>query len=376
LVVSDLHLPVGPTTHLDSDFRAAIAEHPERELVLAGDTFDLSGLPHNADGLEALSPLLGAHPVVRLELLHRLERGAPVTVIPGNHDSALLHPDAREALTAALGVGTEAPLRLAPWFHRWGDVHLEHGHLYDPDNAPNHPLVPWSDATEPLGVALTRRYLVPRRAHGWVHRHETTPLRGLLDAMRQFGPRAPGFVGAYFWVALGLCVDSLRSSQHAAQRDQGRRELARLVQRVGLTQEALERLLSEAPRPTHQRLGRTFRRLYLDRAGSTAALLAAGTGQLLGTPGSSQLAMAAAVALAVSLYGGVNRYGGRIETKLAEGAAMVRALTDARLVVFGHSHRAESAPGYVNCGSFAFPGLERRSVLLIDSAEEWTRFGI
>ena len=70
-------------------------------------------------------------------------------------------------------------------------MHVEHGHAYDPDNAPTHPLVVPSVATEPLGVALTRRFLAPNRAFDFAHATEITPFEALARAARVFGTRMP-----------------------------------------------------------------------------------------------------------------------------------------------------------------------------------------
>jgi hypothetical protein len=46
---------------------------------------------------------------------------------------------------------------------------------------------------------------------------------------------------------------------------------------------------------------------------------------------------------------------------LREGAQIIRRITGAKLVVFGHTHVAESVDGYSNAGSFGYPhaGLGR-----------------
>src|SRR5690606_16338269 len=115
-----------------------------------------------------------------------------------------------DALLDALEVDRRARLEVSPWFVRRGSVHVEHGHLYDPDNAPSHPLAPWSIATEPLGIALTRRFLAPNGVFAFAHAHETTPLAGLLRTFRLYGPRAPLIVYRYFATAIRLCLEAGR----------------------------------------------------------------------------------------------------------------------------------------------------------------------
>src|SRR5690606_30713124 len=121
-------------------------------------------------------------PALRSALSAHLARGDAIRILAGNHDAALARPRVRAALLAALELTAEAPLEIVPWFLRRGAVHVEHGHLFDPDNAPAHPLVVPAGLTEPLGVAITRRLLRPHRALAFVHEHDTTPLRAMLAA--------------------------------------------------------------------------------------------------------------------------------------------------------------------------------------------------
>src|SRR5690606_21193980 len=97
---------------------------------------------------------------------------------------------------------------VSPWFVRRGGVHIEHGHLWDRDNAPLHPLDDWSAATEPLGVALMRRFVARRGALEFAHAHDTTPVAGLARAFALYRFRAPLVIAQYFATAGALCFEA------------------------------------------------------------------------------------------------------------------------------------------------------------------------
>jgi UDP-2,3-diacylglucosamine pyrophosphatase LpxH len=52
---------------------------------------------------------------------------------------------------------------------------------------------------------------------------------------------------------------------------------------------------------------------------------------------------------------GHDRYTGTVTERLKTSASRVAEATGSKLVIFGHTHRESSAPGYVNTASFAFP---------------------
>jgi predicted phosphodiesterase len=51
---------------------------------------------------------------------------------------------------------------------------------------------------------------------------------------------------------------------------------------------------------------------------------------------------------------GTNRYEGLPVKRLRAAAERVRTLSQAELVIFGHTHVPESLPGYLNPGSFQY----------------------
>jgi hypothetical protein len=282
-----------------------------------------------------------------------------VTLVAGNHDAAIVTEDVRPALLSGLELDDTAPLSIVPWLVRRGGIHVEHGHLFDPDNAPNHPLSLWTEATEPLGIALTRRFVGPAGAKAFAHSEETTPLAGLTRTLRLYGLRAPVVVGRYYSTAFALAWAAGRDRGIERERERGNALLPELARGVGIAPEALSAVIRSAPQPTHHRQRATFQRLYLDRSLATAALTVALASGTAGT-----LAAASAAYLGVSLLQGTNRYGGRLEQQLVEGACTVRERTGAGWVVFGHTHRAQVLDGYTNPGSFAYPRTERHYVVV------------
>lgn len=184
--LSDLHLDDRARATLFRDERQGrhltalfeeVARSPGAELVLLGDTFDLTamsppqrGLERFCDALELpleiqparglrklLEDLAEANPLA-LDALRTVSRRVPVTVVPGNHDWQLGLPGALEALRA---IGIDA--RLAPHVSRevaGRTVLLEHGHRFDKSNAE-----PGSDG-EQLTRALYQAVIPFLRHHG------------------------------------------------------------------------------------------------------------------------------------------------------------------------------------------------------------------
>lgn len=361
-IVGDVHLAEAAREPVGSALAALVANHPEHELVLNGDTFDLSADPPSRAPEESVASILSSHPRVQDALSAHLARGAPLTLVAGNHDAAIVRPAVIEALRARLGAG----LGVVPWLLRRGSVHVEHGHLYDPDNAPTHPLSPWSFETEPLGVALTRRFVAPSGAWEFSHGDETTPLDGLLRTFRVYGLRAPLTVIRYYATAAALTLAAGRQPGVAEEREAGAKAVSALARELSLDADALRALALASANATHHRRGATFQRLYLDRSLATVCLAGSLAAALLGSPAGAGVAALAASYLGFSITRGTNRYGGMLERRLAHAAARIRELTQATLVVLGHSHRTLSQAGHLNPGSFGFPDSGSRRFALVE----------
>lgn len=355
VVVSDLHLSHTDGRDAARDLAQLLDAGPGAELLLAGDTFDLSLDPPSRDPGESAAAVIGKRAELAAALRARLVSGTPVTLLGGNHDAAVTQPAVRDALLAKLDLTPGAPLTTASWFVRRGETHIEHGHLYDPDNAPAHPLAPWSYQNEPLGVALTRRFLAPAGALQFSHAHATTPAAGLARTFENFGWRAPLIVARYFATATQLCLETRLEERRAAERQLGQSALPGFAHDAGIDAARLDALMRVRPKPTHHDFFDTFMRLYFDRviatvvgASSAAAAVVTASAPALG------LAALSAGYLAYSVVTGGSRYGDGPGPKLRDAARDIARLTGARNVVLGHTHCEDDAPGYLNTGSFAF----------------------
>lgn len=354
LVVSDLHL-----SRRACGAGAALAEllgrYPEHELLVAGDFFDLAFDPPHKNSAESIEEILRCHSELCASLSERLARGVPVTLLAGNHDAAVASNETRLRLTQVLGVPTSAPLATFPWFVRRAGVHIEHGHFYDPDNAPNHPLSLWSPRTEPLGVAMTRRFVAPNHAMMFAGAYQVTPLAGLVQVLSEYRFRAPLVIANYFATAGGLCLRAhTERATMVAESALGAQVLTEHSRALGVPAGDLQALLGGGARPTHHGFRTTFMRLYFDRI-----FAALGTAAGLGTAalGHPQGLLVAALGAAY-LVASVQRHGSRYRdlpgARLRRAAHGVLEATDATSVIFGHTHVEDTSPGYLNLGSFAF----------------------
>lgn len=367
LVVSDTHLGTDTRSHVGADLARLIDTHPAAEIVFGGDAFDLSHAPRHEHQGPLLSALLDQSPEFVASLHRRLSAGRPVTVLAGNHDAALGNDELGGILRARLDVTDGAPLTMTPWFVRRGDVHLEHGHVYDPDNAPIHPLAEWSERTEPLGIALTRRFVVATGASHFSHAQDSTPVRALARAFRLYGFRAPGMIASYFRTAISLCIEGGQglAPRESHERALGAARLDGFAEETELPGAVLSELLAQAPRPTHLSRRDLFLRLYFDRV-FASLILASSLASIPRKPTAAITALASFAYLAGSTMRSHDRYGDLPPKRLQLGAARVRATTGARLVVFGHTHHVVVDDGYLNTGSFAFPRGTGRPYVYVD----------
>ena len=363
--MGDVHLAARSREAVGAALSELIRRHPEHEVILNGDSFDLSTDPPETPASDSVSRLMSTHAGVTEAIRHHLARGARLTFVVGNHDAALASAPVQAALRSAVGTDT-ARLGFAPWLVRRGGVHVEHGHLYDPDNAPTHPLAPWTLKTEPLGIALMRRFVAPSAMWEFAHGEETTPLAGLLRTFRTQKLRAPGKVFHYYRTAAALTREAGRQPGIDGERASGARAVSAYAEEVGVAPDALHALATASAVATHHRRGATFQRLYLDRSLATALLVAALGASAVGGGAGPGVAAVAASYLGFSVSRGTNRYRGLLETRLAEAATRIRGLTGAAQVVLGHSHRLALSDGYANPGSFAYPGQGPRRFVLVD----------
>ena len=358
VIASDVHLEQTGSERSAGRLAKLIRAHAGHEIILAGDVFNLSVDPPSRDPGESARNIISAYPELRAAFSEHLSAGHALTFIGGNHDAGILTRGTRERLLALLELTPSAGLSIEPWFVRRGGVHVEHGHVYDPDNAPAHPLAAWSPETEPLGISLTRRFLAPHDAFTFAHAHHTTPLQGLTHTFKTFGLRAPLMVVHYFVTSGRLTAEAAVPERMGAEKARGAAALSSFAAQNGLDTRKVVALLEALPRPTHEDFKRTFFRLYYDRVLATAGVVGGGARLLLGGPVAG--ALGGAVALSSALYlrhsvkQGVDRYSSLPVKRLYAGAELVRRTTQAELVVFGHTHCEDEAEGYKNSASFSY----------------------
>ncbi|HEX7452453.1 MAG TPA: metallophosphoesterase [Polyangiaceae bacterium] len=368
IVTSDLHLSADASAGTVQALTHLIRGNPDHELILAGDVFNLSWEAPGGSAIEAVLSLLSAYPELGSALRAHLSAGAPLTFVAGNHDAAIMAAELREALLQKLQLSSKSALEIAPWFVRRGSVHIEHGHFYDPDNAPAHPLAEWTPETEPLGIALTRRFVRPSGAHHFSHAHETTPLAGITKAFRMYGARTPLIIGQWFRVAGQLCMETRQHDRFDAELSAGQAALERFAELVQLDPEVLRTLLESGAVATHRNFRKTFMRLYFDRVfASSSLLLSAAAHVAWKSRAAGIVSLLAGMYLIQSVQRTGNRYEDLPALRLRAAAQRVRELTGAKAVIFGHTHQVDEVPGYANSGSFGYTQHGRPYVRVSES---------
>jgi hypothetical protein len=377
IAFGDLHLARETPARVAEDFVRLVRSNPGARLLSAGDLFDLSADFPGQRPLEAIRSALEAQPALTAALGEHVDRGGELWMVAGNHDAAIGEPDARPVLLEALKVRGDAALRVrtSPWFIRHDGLHLEHGHLYDPDNAPSHPLYP---CVRSLGVHFVEQFIAPTGAFRYLNANDETPLKLLLSAFRWYGVRGPYVVYRYFHTAFDALTRSGPLFEAEPGLRAGRARAPGFASEQGIAPELLDALTALAARPTMTSLNATFQRLYLDRVAATVTLMA---GCALLAAGKRREAIyalgAGALAMGTSWALGHDRYGGAVPEQLDRAALEVREVSRSHLVVFGHAHREALRDGYANTASFAFPrGTPGRPFLEIDGPSAAPRAAI
>ncbi|MEP6664963.1 MAG: metallophosphoesterase, partial [Nocardioidaceae bacterium] len=199
VLLSDLHMGAGGQ-HEQFRVDAALAAQLEifaadpaiSDLVLLGDTFDLSGADISpgaqpkADG--RIRDVLEAHPDVVASLRSVVRWGVRLHVVHGNHDVELTGVAVQATLRTALATGDTGTVRFLPWLHHVPGLLLaEHGHQYHDVNAFDTVLQPLSEGgnvvDEPFGGQFSRL----RDKHGAAALPRAAWAAG-REAVRRYGP--------------------------------------------------------------------------------------------------------------------------------------------------------------------------------------------
>jgi UDP-2,3-diacylglucosamine pyrophosphatase LpxH len=373
LITGDLHLGPAAPGGTEQAMVELLARHPASEWICLGDLFDLSADITGNTPIASVGAYLERFAELRRAIVLHLVGGGAVTLVVGNHDAELGAAGVRESFLSRLDLPASAALRIDPWWIRRGALHLEHGHVWDPDNAPIHPLVPTEHRNEPLGISLTRRVLAPTGAYQFAHAHQTTPLKGLLRAIRELNVHAPEVVFRYF--ATGAKVFwQAANHEHARTEREGQRAIDAFAAARGVDVSQIDELMQRRPTPRHAEAAATFARLYFDRALATvAATVATATAVVEQSAGYAIVAAAGVIYLMGSRGNRAHRYSASLQRRIQAAAQAIQPLVDAQVVVFGHTHVPESAPGYVNTGAFGFPAGQGRPYLMFDERAQLQR---
>jgi UDP-2,3-diacylglucosamine pyrophosphatase LpxH len=278
LVVADVHLTRHTPLEVSRDLADLVRSRRGDRLLVAGDLFDRSAEP---EPVPSFASIFGIHAELRRALAEHLDAGGELSLLAGNHDAEVGEGSFPDELGRALGVSTEATTRItsSPWMLREGDLHVEHGHVFDPDNAPAHPLV---RGTPALGVRFVHEFIAPTGAYAYLNRNDKLPLELFVEAFTRYGVRGPYVVATFFRASFSALREAGPFSSFDDERARGEQLIEAFAAERGLAAEALRDVVARAERPTTTDFGATFARLYLDRVACTLALLAAGGCALAG----------------------------------------------------------------------------------------------
>ncbi|MCA9537513.1 MAG: metallophosphoesterase family protein [Myxococcales bacterium] len=288
-----------------------------------------------------------------------IEAGHQVVFIVGNHDVDLWFGEVRNDLIEQIAAHADDPeqvragVRFEPWFYYdAGRAYVEHGHRFDP-------YATFPDPLSPL-AADRARYLAPNFGHFGlryfcnrvpsfpIHDLDTMTWRDLWAWVKAHWPwgllRSLGqYVAFVFRYAQATARDRFsRGRREAVTRARRRDRLRRFAARHGWP---LARILAlDGMRKPHvgETIGRLIQALHLDRLaliGLTLACVVVALG-LVDAPWSGLLALGVA-GLGFGAWRQLDRTRPPVDVHplLGRVARRVGRLTDAKVVVFGHTHR-------------------------------------
>ncbi len=340
---------------LTRDIVAFVDAQRGQRIAFAGDLLDLSAESDRVAREDGIREVLGAHPTIRRALGEHLDHGGELRFVAGNHDAEIAADNFRATLLDSLGTRLADPqqLKATPWFFHEGGLHLEHGHLYDPDNAPAHPL----SACPSLGVHFVEDFIAKTGAHAYLNANDGMPLKMFLSSFAMYGPRAPYVIYRFFHASFGALKQSGPFFRADDRHRDGQARESDFASAARVEDELIRALLDGRPLPTLASMKQTFLRLYLDRVAASLGILGGAACLLSGkrTTGTLLLSLGL-LSMFASWARGRNRYGGGVVRNLEQGASRVAEITGAKFVIFGHTHKELTGERYANTGSFSFPG--------------------
>lgn len=200
VLLSDLHMGAGGRREqfradaaLTAQLENFAADPAVSDIVLLGDTFDLSGEDVSScagpEVVTRLQDVLHAHPDVVGALRAVVRRGMRLHVVQGNHDVELAGVHAQATLRRVLATEDEGTVHFLPWlYHVPGLLLAEHGNQHHDINAFDTVLQPLSCGdrvmVEPFGGQLSRL----RHQHRGVSLLRRAAWAAAREAVRLIGP--------------------------------------------------------------------------------------------------------------------------------------------------------------------------------------------
>ena len=371
-------------------------------LVIAGDLFDfmsvvIPGSPEqparNADerrlgvgrgtkaGVRRLDEICNHHTPLLTELARFANAHHAIDIIVGNHDVELLEPEVVAELERHLrrcGATADAMtrIRVVPWFiYLPGIAWIEHGHVYDEGCSFEFNLAPTDPKDDRLvfnADYAAIRYLGTASPEIDPHGIEEWSFGGFLQYA--WGRGVGSFLrlmGAYLrftWALLGAGMMHRSMRRRRARRAIHRERLEREAKAGGLaieTAEAIDRL-SRAPLTiSWRRLGRL---LVLEKWAVIGGSAFVSFVLLVALPFVWALLLTALVVTGgVMLLRTLGKHLVTSQLPMRSVPRRLRALVDAPIVVFGHTHDPRWQPiqgggVYINAGTWLpaiRPGLRR-----------------
>ncbi len=347
IVVGDAHLHAQGDEAVASDLARLIRSVPgEAVVVFNGDLFNLDrvrGEPSAGVGanhaVDRVRRVLDRFSGLEVAMREHVARGGLLLFVAGNHDAELLLPEVGCVLSERLG-GTESPRRVFCVERlEAASIAVEHGHQVDPDAA-FFPTMQSAVAKQrlsamPLASLMTRLFVSNHPSYEAATLHYETPLVVLRAVLHSYKLAGLWMTLAYPFVAARVAWHSLLGT--------------------------LRRDVPANPSPvTMSSPWKVVRRLYLDRYMATVAALASASAIALCGLRSGLWWLPAVLTayLIIPPMGRRAAYGERDLRSAAQQATHIAEL-GARVVVFGHTHRAFvqsiGAASYANHGAFSIP---------------------
>jgi len=430
VVVSDLHLADGepadprrplwkaykrPEFFIDADFARLCdyaAEHAKGpiELVLNGDIFDfdsITQLPQRPEGeIDWLARVRGLqseqwmsvfkmrciiadHPEWFSALRRFLARGHRVVFIVGNHDAEVHWPEVQRCIREACAIDDRSADKLVfcNWFYlSGGDTYISHGNQYDPYCVIQNPIDPLISVGRRPRVRIpfgdqAQRYML--NGMGYFNPHASSNyIMSAVQYMKFFFKymlrTQPLLLWTWFWGAMVTLLISLRDFWRPAMQDPLLVEdkVQDIADRAQATPPIVRKLHALQVPSACTRPLMILRELWLDRGLMLLGLLYFAWQIVLmvgfAVPHLSPLWVFVPIAIAMPAFLTYSRkvHSGVFVRPLlsVRRADLIRRITGATKVVFGHTHgpevRTVGQIRYVNGGcwspAFADPECTRR----------------